>query len=183
MRGIRVRPPHKHTHMLLFSGLAGMLCGALLCAVKLYLAVSAVYLPAWAEIVLTITLPFLVTVYWGLLCQHKLPTFFGCLIFASTMIVVVFAIFTYFSPRRESWSEVAVMIGGTVVLGPACGLIGLGVRRICANISRLIVQDGNLCPTCGYDIRGQIEPRCPECGETFDKHLLKQEKPSPNREM
>ena len=24
------------------------------------------------------------------------------------------------------------------------------------------------CPMCDYDLRGQIEPRCPECGYRFD---------------
>jgi hypothetical protein len=23
------------------------------------------------------------------------------------------------------------------------------------------------CPVCDYDLRGTVEPRCPECGETF----------------
>lgn len=25
------------------------------------------------------------------------------------------------------------------------------------------------CPACGYDLRGLPEPRCPECGERFDR--------------
>src|SRR5687767_5495541 len=25
-----------------------------------------------------------------------------------------------------------------------------------------------LCPLCDYDLRAQVEPRCPECGYTFD---------------
>ena len=29
------------------------------------------------------------------------------------------------------------------------------------------------CPTCGYDLRGLSEPRCPECGEGFDPILLR----------
>jgi hypothetical protein len=31
----------------------------------------------------------------------------------------------------------------------------------------------SLCQSCGYDLRGQIEPRCPECGTTFDQSLVK----------
>ncbi len=27
-----------------------------------------------------------------------------------------------------------------------------------------------LCFTCGYDLRGMPEPRCPECGMAFDGH-------------
>ncbi len=31
-----------------------------------------------------------------------------------------------------------------------------------------------VCIPCGYDLRGQTEPRCPECGTAFDRRLLKQ---------
>ena len=29
-------------------------------------------------------------------------------------------------------------------------------------------EDTLLCPLCEYDLRGQVEPRCPECGYRFD---------------
>lgn len=29
-----------------------------------------------------------------------------------------------------------------------------------------------VCRMCGYDLRGQTEPRCPECGVPFDPSLL-----------
>ncbi len=31
-----------------------------------------------------------------------------------------------------------------------------------------------ICIRCGYDLRGQTEPRCPECGAGFDSSLLRQ---------
>lgn len=31
-----------------------------------------------------------------------------------------------------------------------------------------------ICLQCGYDLRGQTEPRCPECGLAFDASLLEQ---------
>ena len=31
------------------------------------------------------------------------------------------------------------------------------------------------CIECGYDLRGQLEPRCPECGKDFDARLLQVE--------
>lgn len=31
-----------------------------------------------------------------------------------------------------------------------------------------------VCVRCGYDLRAQREPRCPECGERFDESLLDQ---------
>lgn len=30
-----------------------------------------------------------------------------------------------------------------------------------------------ICLKCGYDLRGQVKPRCPECGQDFDEELLK----------
>jgi len=33
-----------------------------------------------------------------------------------------------------------------------------------------------VCRKCGYDLRGQIAPRCPECGEPFDIDLLEAER-------
>lgn len=29
-----------------------------------------------------------------------------------------------------------------------------------------------ICIKCGYDLRGQVEPRCPECGSPFDANLV-----------
>ena len=29
-----------------------------------------------------------------------------------------------------------------------------------------------ICVVCGYDLRGQVEARCPECGQSFDPDLL-----------
>lgn len=29
-----------------------------------------------------------------------------------------------------------------------------------------------VCMECGYNLQGQVEPRCPECGEPFDLKLL-----------
>ena len=30
-----------------------------------------------------------------------------------------------------------------------------------------------VCLNCGYDLRGQRDPRCPECGREFDANLLR----------
>jgi hypothetical protein len=35
------------------------------------------------------------------------------------------------------------------------------------------LDDKLLCPLCDYDLRGQIEPRCPECGYRFDWEELR----------
>ncbi len=178
MSSIRVRPPHRHGRMLVFSGIAGLMCGLVFLMGGRNLVPSAIRLPPWGQIALTFSLPFFVTIYWGWFCQHKLPTFFGCIVFTASMMVFIFAVYAYFNLRNGKiirLSEIAEMVCGTVVLSSVCGLVGLLVRSICASISRLVIQDGNLCPNCAYDIRGQIECRCPECGEAFPGHLLKGE--------
>jgi hypothetical protein len=37
---------------------------------------------------------------------------------------------------------------------------------------QLAIDGRPKCSGCGYDLRGQIEPRCPECGKPFDERLL-----------
>ncbi|NLX15275.1 MAG: hypothetical protein GXY44_16730 [Phycisphaerales bacterium] len=39
---------------------------------------------------------------------------------------------------------------------------------------KLVEKGVPICIECGYDLRGQIEPRCPECGTGYDPDLLKQ---------
>lgn len=43
-------------------------------------------------------------------------------------------------------------------------------RRITKDIRQYLNQNGfQLCVACGYDLRGQVEWRCPECGAAFDQ--------------
>ena len=42
------------------------------------------------------------------------------------------------------------------------------------NLRRELIDRGvPICLHCGYDLRGQNVPRCPECGVGFDEHLLR----------
>jgi hypothetical protein len=46
-------------------------------------------------------------------------------------------------------------------------------RRLQRTIRELLVSRGvAVCIQCGYDLQGQTEPRCPECGTAFDLKLL-----------
>lgn len=38
--------------------------------------------------------------------------------------------------------------------------------------AELLAQGIAVCLGCGYDLRGQTEPRCPECGKEFSPALL-----------
>jgi hypothetical protein len=38
---------------------------------------------------------------------------------------------------------------------------------------RLATKGVPICIACGYDLRGQVDPRCPECGKAFDPKLIR----------
>lgn len=38
---------------------------------------------------------------------------------------------------------------------------------------QLVAKGVPICIDCGYDLRGQVDPRCPECGAAFDPKLIK----------
>ena len=82
---------------------------------------------------------------------------------------------------------IAVSVGVLVKASPAVrgGLQGLIVGTlvggwvfVCranlrASLRRQLVEQGvPICLRCGYDLRGQLEPRCPECGTPCDPELL-----------
>lgn len=52
-------------------------------------------------------------------------------------------------------------------------LIPLRKRQQRVLREKLVEKGVPICIECGYDLRGQIEPRCPECGTGFDPKLLK----------
>jgi hypothetical protein len=53
-------------------------------------------------------------------------------------------------------------------------LIHLFRKRIQRSLrSQLVARGTPICVECGYDLRGQLEPRCPECGKAFDQSLIK----------
>jgi len=80
------------------------------------------------------------------------------------------------APRLHSGPEAllrAVFSGLLAVIGTGPGL-WLFRRRIQRSLrSQLIERGVPICFECGYDLRGQLEPRCPECGTAFDPSLIK----------
>lgn len=66
-------------------------------------------------------------------------------------------------------------MAGTAIGGGIGGLVLLWLIReqISKNLRKLLLARGvPICLTCGYDIRGQVEPRCPECGASFAPKIL-----------
>jgi hypothetical protein len=59
-------------------------------------------------------------------------------------------------------------------MGAFFGLIWVTIRHDARRRlrERLVAFGVPICVHCGYDLRGQTEPRCPECGRAFDPALL-----------
>ena len=50
---------------------------------------------------------------------------------------------------------------------PIATIVSFVVWREMRTVDRRRHLQERVCDSCGYDLRGQIEPRCPECGEPF----------------
>lgn len=60
-----------------------------------------------------------------------------------------------------------------VLAGSAVVAVRLRSRRMERSLREQLNRLGHpICIPCGYDLRGQTEPRCPECGAAFDARLL-----------
>ncbi|MCY2952624.1 MAG: hypothetical protein NTU53_11725 [Planctomycetota bacterium] len=78
------------------------------------------------------------------------------------------------APHLHSVSRVVVGVcNGLIPLVIAFVLVHLFRKRIQRSLrSQLVARGTPICVECGYDLRGQLEPRCPECGKAFDPSLI-----------
>ncbi len=67
----------------------------------------------------------------------------------------------------------AAIVGGVTGSTGMAAIPWLWQRR-CRRFLRaeLISRGVPVCLPCGYDLRGQQQPRCPECGTSFDPELI-----------
>lgn len=70
-----------------------------------------------------------------------------------------------------------VSVFGLIIIVSAAGGIWIGmayVQRVKRYFRKVLVEDGiPICIRCGYDLSGQTETRCPECGQPFSPGLLR----------
>ena len=69
-------------------------------------------------------------------------------------------LFCFLSGLAGSWS-VLLGLGVIIIAGPVAVLAAVGSYRQTLETERHKV---GLCPRCGYDLRGSMGLRCPECG-------------------
>ena len=106
------------------------------------------------------------------LSRTRLRRFLSFAVSMAIMLPFIICGFRFPSAIRPSWFTPALDYGASIVLisllSGAAGLIEVFVtrRRYVQCLRWLIRERGVLiCTGCGYDLRGQTEPRCPECGQ------------------
>ncbi len=76
-------------------------------------------------------------------------------VYGPSLVIVV--LFVVFGPRSMYWPLDAAVPAFLAVC--VFSLVALGALP-----NRFSIHPSNLCPECGYDLRGNFEPGCPECG-------------------
>lgn len=96
--------------------------------------------------------------------------------FASALGSALLLLVTYqiFPALRSMLGLCGALIGA--LTGATASLTWLWVTRprVRRSLREQLVERGlPVCLECGYDLRGQIDPRCPECATPFDEKLLR----------
>jgi hypothetical protein len=79
---------------------------------------------------------------------------------------------------RQMFPGIPHFLVSTLIGGLAGAGVGLAIQYLwhkpCQRYLReqLNAKAVPICLDCGYDLRGQVVPRCPECGKAFDPALL-----------
>jgi hypothetical protein len=98
--------------------------------------------------------------------RNLAPVLFGCL--SPALGFLVLAIVDRFTPIAPR-DAVALVLAGSAALAIFIGCLWhrrLTRRRLRVELTKL---GQAICLECGYDLRGQVESRCPECGRAFDR--------------
>ncbi len=102
---------------------------------------------------------------WRLTRVLWIPAFLGAFL----------AAFVWFARLgRLHWAQFWLpVIFLTVLLAGEAALYALLIQQARHAVRSFLCGLGlPTCLHCGYDVRGQTEPRCPECGRAFDPGLL-----------
>lgn len=102
----------------------------------------------------------------------------GLILFVIMAIILVAVIIQ--QSAGPVWSAVMRVVEWTLPVVLAFGIVSFLVyfhrRAIQRSLREQLCAIGvPVCMACGYDLRGQVDPRCPECGRPFDPSLLRKE--------
>ena len=95
----------------------------------------------------------------------------------AVMLVIIILYAEFVEPRTGLSPDVApylrLLFIAVFPLGSGYILLRWRRRSIQRNLRRQLIASGvPICIRCGYDLRGQEDARCPECGEPFNPSLL-----------
>ena len=97
------------------------------------------------------------------------------LVLVSTVVALLLissGLHAWLSSLLPPWARNAVvlLLSSALLLGIFNRLYRKPFQRFLRE--QLIAKGVPICLRCGYDLRGQVEARCPECGKAFDSGLL-----------
>ncbi len=93
---------------------------------------------------------------------------------AGILLAAVIAVSAYWTYRQfKLWGIALLLLIWNLSVGLIYWVIDFWFRRPMRKFIRLEMLDRGyaICVECGYDLRGQHEPRCPECGAHFSGTL------------
>jgi hypothetical protein len=123
---------------------------------------------------------------WGQIVRQQFQTWrrFGALML---YVAVGVPVFRFFGNRIAANAPIlppiaADWLGPMMYLGCLALLARVQKWRFSRRMQKLLREHLielriPVCLHCGYDLRGQTEPRCPECGRGFDPQLISQAQP------
>ncbi|NNE45976.1 MAG: hypothetical protein HKN37_04870 [Rhodothermales bacterium] len=166
---VKVRPPHRHSALVLISGVLAFCCGAGMGCVGAAMLELAMAIPllalAWIAVLLLIMLTYLI--WLSIRCQHPVYVVVSSVAFMVMMAIGVFTSMATVSPEfaivlRQGFGDLGGFVLAAGILGGISGfMLVLFVRVTCV---RVIDQDGSLCAVCGYPAGRGGQDRCSECG-------------------
>jgi hypothetical protein len=101
-------------------------------------------------------------------------------LFILAIVAIIFAVVIIESSVGATWAVLMRIIRWSLPFALTFATVAMLVyvyrRSIRRSLREQLCAIGvPVCIACGYDLRGQADPRCPECGRPFDPTLLRKE--------
>ena len=101
-------------------------------------------------------------------CRHATRWWVASLAGAYVGLIICIAVFLALSPDVHVFSyHVHRVVSGSVLILLFAGMYTVTWHIIQMTLGPIVVQDGTLCPQCGYCLAGAESTVCSECGREF----------------